>query len=174
MMKRFALFASAIILSTCGAAQLRIDLPRASFDSGELIPAAVRNEGKEPVAFCVEFGQWSYHDDQMETTPIPFAVQALVKRDLKHLFRDRWETLLIGPDIGSMLRAVTIAPGQRYEFPFRLQGKGPRLRLLLYYWQGEQERSCLPRPKGCREIISREFQIVAAPESNEQARKSSR
>jgi hypothetical protein len=53
----------------------------------KLIPAAVRNEGEEPASFCVHFGQWSYHDDQVETTPIPFEVQAPVKRNLKHLFR---------------------------------------------------------------------------------------
>src|SRR5262249_53353705 len=53
---------------------------------------------------------------------IPFLVQAPGRRDWKRLFRRQWSTLLIGPDVGSIIQPVTLGPGERYEFPFRLQG----------------------------------------------------
>jgi hypothetical protein len=100
-MKRLAL-ATLVSLGASAAAQVSIDLPKSEFGSGQLIPASVSNQGKEPISFCVEFGQWSYHNDQIETTPIPFVVQAPVRRQWKHLFRKRWQALLIAPDIGSI------------------------------------------------------------------------
>jgi hypothetical protein len=163
-MKSFALFASIVVVTSCGAAQVRVDLPKTSFASGELILASVLNQGRSPVSFCVEFGQRSYHNDEMEATPIPFLVQESVKRQFRYLFRKRWQALMIGPDIGSIHQAVTLDPGKRYEFLFRLHGKAPTLGLLLHYWQGEEGKTCSPQPNGGREIVSREFQILPEPE----------
>ena len=162
-MKRLAL-ATLVFLGASAAAQVSIDLPKSKFGSGQLIPASVSNQGKEPVSFCVEFGQWSYHNDQIETTPIPFVVQAPVRRQWKHLFRKRWQALLIAPDIGSIRVAVTVDPGKHHEFPFRLEGQAAKLRLLLYYWLGERAGRCSPPANRDREIISREFQILPEPE----------
>jgi len=46
---------------------------------------------KDSVTYCVEYGQTSMNDGEVEATPSPFLVQ---RKD-----GSRWNTLLIGSDI---------------------------------------------------------------------------
>ena len=67
---------------------------------------------KDSVTYCVEYGQTSMNDGEVEATPSPFLVQ---RKD-----GSRWNTPLIGPDIGSIRRhAVVLDAGESHEFPFR-------------------------------------------------------
>ena len=80
--------------------QVSIDVPREQLNSRETIPAIVANRGKDPVTFCVQFGQTSKASPsgESELTPIPFLVQQYSP--------GKWGTLMIGPDIGS-IRALS-------------------------------------------------------------------
>jgi hypothetical protein len=111
--------------------QVSIDVPREQLNSRETIPAIVANRGKDPVTFCVQFGQTSMASPsgESELTPIPFLVQQYSS--------GKWGTLMIGPDIGSIRAPVTLGPGKSISYPFRVAANG-KIRLLLFYWMGDQ------------------------------------
>ena len=140
------------LLSLSGSlafAQVQITLPATSFKSEDNIQARVINDGKTPVSFCVEFGQWSFKADKIETTPTPFYME---KHD------GRWHVLLNGPDIGSSRQPVTLDGGETKDFPFRLKYTG-EMRLTLDYWIGERDDVCRTNAKGKKIIKSQIFSI---------------
>jgi hypothetical protein len=47
----------------------------------------------------------------------------------------KWSTLLIGPDVGSLLAPELLEPGQSVQFAFCL-GASAKMRLQLNYWNG--------------------------------------
>ncbi len=142
-------------------AQVRLLVPKTTFQSNDLIRAQVVNATNEPIAVCLEIGQRSVEGGKVESTPIPFLVQTRVHRKLKHFFKTRWDTLLIGPDVGELRAPLVFPAGKSQEFPFRLADEGPRFRLLLYYWKGKPERDCSSLPNGARTAISSEFQLIS-------------
>jgi hypothetical protein len=123
-------------------------------------PAIVTNRGKDPVTFCVEFGQYSLASpsDQPESTPIPFLVQ--------QYSTGTWSILLIGPDIGSIRAPVMLGPGKSISYPFRVAGNG-KVRLLLFYWTGDQpDFSCENPPKRHSRVESKPFLLVDPNDKN--------
>jgi hypothetical protein len=141
----FLQFALALVAS----AQVQVTVPAHEFIANETIPATVQNDGREPVTFCVEFGQTSTHVATTEVTPIPFVIQAISK--------GAWHALLVGPDVGSSRHAVVLEAGKSIEFPFRLNATG-NVRLLLIYWQGSlPELECSKPPKGSHVVKSNAF-----------------
>jgi hypothetical protein len=144
-MLRISLF---LFLSLHAMAQVQITVPKSQFNRHEAIDVAIKNIGRKPVSFCVEFGHWSFKDDSapLETTPTPVFVQAHSERG--------WHTLLIGPDIGSSRQSVVLAPGETQQYPFRLNAVG-KIRLVLDYWIGESDRTCeqLPHRKTTKSTV---------------------
>lgn len=73
----------------------------------------------------------------------------------------RWNTLLIGPDIGSIRHAVVLDAGESYEFPFRLNDGRGTMRLALYYWKGSASNlDCGAVLKGANHIVSQSFEVL--------------
>jgi hypothetical protein len=139
------------ILITTATAQVKITLPTQQYKVGEEIPAKVENRGKYAVTFCVEFGQWSMKEGEVESTPSPFWVQ---RED-----NEKWGTLIIGPDVGSFRGPVVLQAGESMGFPFRLNGPG-RMRLRLNYWRGSfPDLDCHAKRKGIKLLTSTAFRI---------------
>ena len=110
------------------------------------IVGRVENQTGQPVTFCVEFGQQSVDGNIVESTPIPFEVQAPSNKG--------WSTLLIGPDVGSARHPVVLEAGKSGDFPFRLRHSG-KFRLLLRYWNGAApDLNCRQPPAGSRQVKS--------------------
>ena len=149
-----ALFLLAVPVLAKG--QVRVTVPSAHFKVHERIVARIENTGKQPVSYCVEFGQSSVKpgsnagETQTESTPTPFYVERRTHRG--------WSVLLIGPDIGSAPSPVVLDPGQSREFPFRLSGTG-QVRLVLDYWTGESTETCQNPKKGKKTVTSSVFVI---------------
>lgn len=136
------------------SAQVRVSIPPQSFHVNDKIQAKVENATSEPVTFCLEIGQSSMNGTTVEATPIPFTVQASSE--------DRWHTLLIGPDVGSLFRPVVLEAGKSYEFPFRLNEPG-LMRLLLEYWKGSNSGlDCSKPPKHTHKVKSKPFTILTS------------
>jgi hypothetical protein len=133
-------------------AQVKIIFPEQRYKAEEQIRAAVENNGTDPITICVEFGQASPKGEDIESTPIPFYVQ---RHD-----GAKWGTpLLIGPDIGSIRRAVVVEGGKRLEFPFPLKEIG-ELRLRLEYWVGSKpDLRCSGPIKGAKLATSASFTV---------------
>jgi hypothetical protein len=138
--------------SLSAAAQVKIHVPQQHHKKYEKISASVENAGTKRVTFCVEFGQWSPKGDgEVETTPYPFWIQQ------KH--NAKWNTLILGPDVGSVRRPVVLDPGKSMDFPFRLGGSGA-MRLRLSYWSGDlSSLDCDAPPKGAKRVTSSVFTI---------------
>ena len=152
-MIRRNLTALALVAVATAAADggLQVKIPSAKFAIHEQIRATVENVTNTPVTYCVEFGQRSMKGDEVETTPSPFLVQQ--KNGSK------WNTLLIGPDVGSSRHAVVLDAGESHEFPFRLNDAGT-MRLALWYWRGSMPGlDCGAPPKHAEKVLSRPFAV---------------
>ena len=125
------------VLVGYSSAQVQVILPARSIRARESIEARVLNSSNRPVTYCVQIGRYSPKGDTIERTPIPFYVQ---KRS-----GDQWNTLMIGPDIGSLLTVVVLDPGKAHEFPFRIADTGT-IRLVLEYWLGDRKNMSCPGP----------------------------
>jgi hypothetical protein len=114
-----------LLFGVSAIGQLQVSVPQPRYKPHENIDVGVTNTSKMAVSFCVEFGHWSFRDaDHFETTPTPVYVQ--------RNNRGRWNTLLIGPDIGSIRHSVTVGPGESQHYPFRLSDQGQmRARAVL-------------------------------------------
>jgi hypothetical protein len=140
-----------LILPTVAIAQLKITVPAQQYKVQEKIPAKVENKGNGAVTLCVEAGQTSPKEGEIESTPSPFWVQRSSD--------GKWGTLMIGPDVGSLRAAVVLAAGKSKEFPFRLNESG-RMRLRLNYWRGSiPNLDCHAPPKGLKLVTSAVFTI---------------
>jgi hypothetical protein len=92
-----------MMAATSAIAQVKITLPSQQYKVHEQIRAKVENTGNSAVTFCVELGQTSMKDGEVESTPSPFLVQS---ND-----GSKWNTLLIGSDIGSARAAMVVNAG---------------------------------------------------------------
>src|SRR5438552_1165801 len=110
------------------AAQVRVNVPSKTYKLHERIVAVVTNSGRKSVTVCVEVSQTSQIDDETKSTPYPFAVQ--------RKSQNKWNTLLIGPDVGSFRKTDVLKPGESLKFPFALNTTG-QIRLLLEFWNLE-------------------------------------
>src|SRR5260370_33298487 len=110
---------SLAILSCAGditAAQVQINVATRTYKRHERIVATIKNSGKKPVIVCTEIGQTSRINDEIKTTPYPFVGQKNKK--------NKWSTLLIGPDVGSFRSNNVLKPGESVEFPFAINDTG--------------------------------------------------
>ncbi|HWR15974.1 MAG TPA: hypothetical protein VN577_14190 [Terriglobales bacterium] len=113
--------------------QVRVTLPKERFKAHERIDVTIKNVGRQDISFCVDFGRYSVTETELtESTPTPVYVEAYEKG---------WHTLLLGSDLGNGRSSVPLQAGQTHEYPFRLVGKG-KMRLVLWYWPGESDRTC--------------------------------
>jgi hypothetical protein len=119
-----------LIQPTVAITQVKITVPAQRYKVQEKIPAKVENEGNGAVTFCVEAGQTSSKEGEIESTPSPFWVQ--------RSSNGKWGTLMIGPDVGSLRAAVVLEAGESKEFPLRLNDSG-RMRLRLNYWRVQSQ-----------------------------------
>ena len=144
-------FGLLLILPSVAIAQVKITVPAHQYKVQEKIPAKVENKGNGAITFCVEVGQTSSRDGEIESTPSPFWVQ--------HSSNGKWGILLIGPDVGSLRAAMVLEAGESKEFPFRLHESG-RMRLQLNYWRGSiPNLDCHAPPKGLKLVTSAVFTI---------------
>jgi hypothetical protein len=140
----------AFFCALTASAQVQIRIPSQRYKSHDRINVEIVNASAGDVSFCVEYGYVSYVDDNhSETTPTPVYAQQESERG--------WNTLLTGPDIGSIRQPVTLGRGESHVYPFRLNAHG-KVRVLLDYWVGNGAGSC-ESPSGRREVKSRAFQI---------------
>ena len=136
-------------LATAGSAQVKVTLPKNHFRVREEIPAKIENHTHHDIAFCVEYGQWSPAGKEVKSTPLPFAIQRQSDTE--------WQSLMMGPDIGSKRLPLKLESGKSVEFPFRLNEAGT-LRLRLDYWKASAEDVDCPHPEtGKRTTWSRPF-----------------
>jgi hypothetical protein len=152
-MMRRNLIGLALLAAATTAADRRpqIRIPAARYAVHEQIRAKVENSNNTPVTYCVEFGQRSMNGDEVETTPFPFLVQ---QRN-----GSKWNTLLIGPDVGSSRHAVVLDSNGSHEFAFRLNDAGT-IRLVLYYWLGSRpDLDCGAPPKHAKQVSSQPFTV---------------
>jgi hypothetical protein len=151
-MKRIVLTAVFLFsISTVALAQVQVTLSSKGFGVEEEIHAKVVNGRANPITFCVEYGQWSPKNGELESTPSPFVVQ--------RYSASKWSTLLIGPDVGSSRHSLELQAGKSEEFTFRLNNVG-KIRLLLYYWRGSvSESACSVPEKGAKRIFSETFTV---------------
>jgi hypothetical protein len=150
----FAMRAQAIILAficaLTASAQVQIRIPSQRYKSHDTINVEIANTSAGDLSFCVEYGYVSYIDDnRSEATPTPVYVQQ--KRE------NGWDTLLTGPDVGSIRQSITLRRGESQTYPFRVNAHG-EVRMVLDYWIGAPVGSC-ENPKGRRTAKSHAFQI---------------
>jgi hypothetical protein len=130
--------------------QVEIRIPQQRYKQYDRIEVVLTNRGTEDVSFCLEYGQRSFLDaDHVEATPTPVYVKRNTKRG--------WDTLLNGPDVGSMRHSVTLGPGESQHYPFRLSDTCS-MRAMVDYWMGESDRTC-ESPKERKIAKSRVFLI---------------
>lgn len=146
--------ASFVILAICcsiaASAQVKIQVPESSYRSHDKIDVEILNTGSKDVTFCVEYGYMSFVDsNNTEMTPTPVYVQRKVARG--------WDTLMTGPDVGSLRVPVSLVSGESQHYPFRVNDHGT-VRLVLDYWVGSSGRKCGDNMGG-RSAKSREFRI---------------
>ena len=128
-------------------AQVRITVPPGPYKPHEQIVATVANSGRNSIIVCIETGQTSQIGEDRQSTPYPFLVQRFAQ--------DRWNTLLIGPDIGSFRATDVLRAGESMEFPFALNDAG-KVRLVLQYWpEGPSTKKC--PSKGAKTVKSNPF-----------------
>jgi hypothetical protein len=134
--------------------QVRMSTSTTIYKSHQQIDVQITNADKSAISYCVQFGQVSSRTgagtvEDIEHTPIPFYVQ--------EWNRSKWNTLLIGPDVGSSRHAVVLKAGESQHYPFRLNDHG-QMRLVLDYWRGENDRAC-EYPKGKKATRSKIFVV---------------
>jgi hypothetical protein len=141
-----------LLLSLASAIQKpSVVLPSTRYAVHEQIRARIENTNDRPISICVEYGQWSMNDGNLETTPSPFIVQ--------RKSRAKWNTLIIGPDVGSSRHSKVLEPGESAEFPFRLNEPG-NMRLVLQYWPGSRDdRICGSARRDSKEVASETFLV---------------
>lgn len=159
-MTRLVFAPLALALSSLPAtAQVRIHVSPQHYKRYETIYASVENAGSKPVTFCIQVGQTSPKvGGEIEATPSPFWVQ---KNN-----EGRWNTLLIGPDVGNFRHSEVLDPGKSLEFPFGL-GESGQMRLRLTYWDGAlRSTACDELPKDAKVATSVPFDVASDfPES---------
>jgi hypothetical protein len=145
-----------LIPSGVAIAQVKINVPGQNFRRQEEIRTTIINIGKQPITLCLVF-------TSMDSLPLPFAAQ--------RNNGGKWDTLLLGSDLGPNGSALVLEAGESREFPLHLSDSG-KMRLMLEYWQGAKPHlSCTPR--GSKAVKSAVFtieeaeQITAAAKSRE-------
>src|SRR5580704_9033095 len=116
-----------LMMPSIAVAQVIVSVPSRHYKAHEKINAKVENRTDNAVTFCVEVGQTSSNNGEIESTPLPFSVE--------RNSNGKWGTLMIGPDVGGVRGAIVTEAGESKEFPFRLNDSG-RMRLRLNYWRG--------------------------------------
>jgi hypothetical protein len=153
-MTRSALNALVIVLVSASAAgaQVRVTLDARHYKGHEQIHARIQNIGTQPITICIEVGQWSVNESgDTEATPSPFWIERNTS--------GKWNTLLIGPDVGSQQDADVLEAGKSDEFPFRLSATGT-MRLRLKYWLGSKPNlNCKAQPRGAKRVASPTFTV---------------
>jgi hypothetical protein len=140
-----------LIWPTVAVAQVKIVPSRPHYNVQEAIRATVQNKSSHAITFCVEFGQTSSTGNQIESTPSPFWVQQNLE--------NKWSTLLIGPDVGSVRHPVVVEPGKSEEFALRLNNTGT-MRLRLRYWDKSSPLAdCAKLQAGTKLATSSVFKI---------------
>jgi hypothetical protein len=153
MLLRFVIAISLVlVLVGTAIAQVELSVPPGPFKPEDRIQAKVTNNGRLPVRYCVEFGQWSPHDGTIESTPIPFYMEKLT--------REKWSVLINGPDVGSSRHAVELEPGSSQDFPFRLLDTGD-MRLVMHYWVGSRDDVCSQTAQKRKTTRSKVFSITS-------------
>ena len=151
MRRNLIVLALLAIAATAAGRRPQIRIPTGRYAVHEQIHAKIENDTKDSVTYCVEYGQTSMNDGEVEATPSPFLVQ---RKD-----GSQWNTLLIGPDVGSSRHAVVLDAGESHEFPFRLNDAGT-MRLALWYWRGSMpDLDCGAPPKHAEKVLSRPFAV---------------
>jgi hypothetical protein len=144
-----ATLALSAILPSTAIAQVKIIVLAQQYNVQEKIHAKIENRGNAAVTFCVEAGQTSSTEGEIESTTSPFWVQ--------RSSNGKWGTLMIGPDVGSFRSAVVLGAHESKEFIFLLSDSGS-LRLRLNYWRGSiSDLDCHAPPKGVNLVTSRVF-----------------
>jgi hypothetical protein len=140
-----------LILPSAAVAQVKVSVPSQHYKAHEKINAKVENRTDNAVTFCLEVGQTSSNNGEIESTPLPFGVE--------QNSNGKWGALLIGPDVGSFRGAIVTRAGESREFPFRLNDSG-RMRLRLNYWRGSiPTLDCSHPPKRMRAVTSAVFTV---------------
>jgi hypothetical protein len=136
--------------------QVKIVLAQPAFFPQERVRATIVNQSKDTIAYCIhEFGQTPPHNDQVESTFLPFQVQAPGSRTWKRLFIKPWGTLL-GSDV-AIKSKDELRPGESREFQFWLRdGTKEKFRLVLDYWSAPNPNVC-SAGKGGRRAVSKSF-----------------
>ena len=75
MRRNLTVLALLAIAATAAGRRPQIRIPAAGFAAQEQIRATIENDTKDSVTYCVEYGQTSMNDDEVEATPSPFLVQ---------------------------------------------------------------------------------------------------
>ena len=152
MIRRNVLGLALLAVATDAASsRLHVRIPAVRYAVHEQILAKIENSTAWPVTYCVEYGQTSINKGEVEATPSPFLVQ---RKD-----GSKWNTLLIGPDVGSGRHAVVLDAGDSHEFPFRLNDAGV-MRLALRYWRGSMPGlDCGAPPKHAEKVLSPHFAV---------------
>jgi hypothetical protein len=113
-------------------AQVALIVPGAEFNASVPIPVKIKNDGKQRIAYCVEFGQ----------TPLYAQRRA----------GSKWSALSAKrADLIKTLKVL--APGESEEFPFQVTSTG-EIRLVLDYWIGPAQVNCKHPPKGWKQAQS--------------------
>ena len=63
------------IATTAADRQLQVKIPAPRYSVHEQIRAKVENNTKDSVTYCIEYGQTSMNDGEVEATPSPFLVE---------------------------------------------------------------------------------------------------
>jgi hypothetical protein len=86
-MKRIVLTALFLIsISSPAVAQVQVTLSSKHFGVEDEVHANVVNAGRNQITFCVEFGQWSPKNGELESTPSPLCSAALFRGEVVHPF----------------------------------------------------------------------------------------
>lgn len=151
MLRPYALALLALGIAGPISAQVRVLLPASEFKPFEQIRTIVRNDTSKPITLCVQIGQTSPTVASLESTPIPFYIQAKSNTG--------WSTLMVGPDVGSAFSPTVLDSGESVAFPFRLYHYG-QLRVVLNYWSGSRPHlDCSKTPRGKKTVRSSPFVI---------------
>jgi hypothetical protein len=113
----------------------------------------VKNEGSEPITYCVDRDQKSFQGSLTQSTPTPFAVEAKIA--------GKWQPLRPHSDVDRLLGPAVLAAGDSKEYPFGFVGGQGPVRLVLTYWIGSHlNMDCEKPDRGALEARSPAVELI--------------
>jgi hypothetical protein len=136
------------------ARPVRLLVGRGPFGVNTAIPIEVKNQLPVSITFCADFGASVHTAAGVRPAPNPF--------ELERWTGSRWNTQLVGSDVGNSFVAMGVDARQSKQFLLEVNAPG-RYRVRLTYIKGEGTEHCPIRSAEAVTIDSPPFSAAARP-----------